>query len=217
MPGLQSARIRPDACRFLGSVSERQGACVRAEEDPPIAFGTPSERLVTDFVKLPLRLSRSVFNVVIETPRGSPVKLDYDTKHRVFAYGHPLMLGLRYPFDWGFFPRTRAQDGDPLDALVLHESATYPGVVIGCRLIGVVRLTEKQAKKSRIRNDRLICVPDAAANYSDARDVPRALQKELEHFFAATAELVKKTIRIDGWRGPKGAKRLLAQHEIRKE
>ena len=164
---------------------------------------------MTDFLRLPLRRSRSVFNVVVETPRGSPVKLEYDTKHKVFAYGHPLMLGLAYPYDWGFFPRTKAQDGDPLDALVLHESATYPGVVMACRLIGVVRLTEKQAGKSRIRNDRVICVPDAAANFSDARDVPRPLQKELERFFQATAALAKKSVRIDGWSGPKEALRML--------
>jgi inorganic pyrophosphatase len=173
------------------------------------------EEALTDFLKLPLRLSRSVFNVVVETPKGSPVKLEYDPKHRVFAYGHPLMLGLRYPYDWGFFPRTRAADGDPLDALVLHESATFPGVVMACRLIGVVRLTEKQAKKPRLRNDRLICVPDAAANYSDARDVPRGLQKELEHFFKATAELAKKSIHIEGWMGPKGARRQLARHVLK--
>ena len=91
----------------------------------------PHILVLTDFLRLPLRRSRSVFNVVVETPRGSPVKLEYDTKHKVFAYGHPLMLGLAYPYDWGFFPRTQAQDGDPLDALVLHESATYPGVVFG--------------------------------------------------------------------------------------
>jgi inorganic pyrophosphatase len=149
----------------------------------------------------------------VETPKGSPVKLDYDVKNQVFAYGHPLMLGLSYPYDWGFFPRTRGQDGDPLDALILHESATFPGVVMACRLIGVVCLTEKEAQKGRLRNDRVICVPDAAAHYSDARDVPRALQKELEHFFEATAHLAKKTIHIDGWRGPKEAKRLLARHE----
>ncbi len=169
----------------------------------------PHILVLTDFLRLPLRRSRSVFNVVVETPRGSPVKLEYDTKHKVFAYGHPLMLGLAYPYDWGFFPRTQAQDGDPLDALVLHESATYPGVVLACRLIGVVRLMEKQAGKSRIRNDRVICVPDAAANFSDARDVPRPLQKELERFFQATAALAKKSVRIDGWSGPKEALRML--------
>jgi inorganic pyrophosphatase len=169
----------------------------------------PHILVLTDFLRLPLRRSRSVFNVVVETPRGSPVKLEYDTKHKVFAYGHPLMLGLAYPYDWGFFPRTQAEDGDPLDALVLHESATYPGVVLACRLIGVVRLTEKQAGKSRIRNDRVICVPDAAANFSDARDVPRPLQKELERFFQATAALAKKSVRIDGWSGPKEALRML--------
>lgn len=171
---------------------------------------------MTNFLKLKLQVAPSVFNVVVETPRGSPVKLDYDVKAHVFTYSHPLMLGLRYPYDWGFFPRTRAQDGDPLDALVLHESTTYPGVVMGCRLIGAVRLTEKPRHKRRRRNDRVICVPEAAANYSDARDVPKKLQTELERFFQATAELAEKTVRIDGWAGPKHALKLLERHARRK-
>jgi inorganic pyrophosphatase len=168
---------------------------------------------LTDFLKLPLRVSRSTFNVVVETPRGSPVKLDYDSDRKVFAYGHPLMLGLTYPYDFGFFPGTKAQDGDPLDALVLHESSTFPGVVIACRSIGVVRLTEKRSGKRRIRNDRVVCVPAAAGKYSDARDVPRAMQKELEEFFRVAATLEDKEIRLGAWEGPKASAKLIARHE----
>ncbi len=168
---------------------------------------------MTDLSRLPLRVSRTVFNVVVETPRKSTVKFDYDAERRVFVYGHPLMVGLTYPYDFGFFPRTKAQDGDPLDALVLHESSTFPGIVIGCRSIGVVRLTEKKAGQSRIRNDRVVCVPAAAGKYSDARDVPRTLQKELEEFFRVAATLEDKVIRLDGWEGPKAAAKLIAHHE----
>jgi inorganic pyrophosphatase len=166
---------------------------------------------MTNLVKLPLRVSKGVVNVVVETPKGSPVKLDYDEKLRTFVYGHPLMLGLTFPYDWGFFPRTKAQDGDPLDALILHESATFPGVVIACRPIGVVLLVEKAKGEPKRRNDRIICVPAAAGRYSDARDAPKPLKKELESFFTAAAELEDKKVTIEGWAGPPTAAKLIAK------
>jgi inorganic pyrophosphatase len=168
---------------------------------------------VVNLLKLPLRQSRSVFNVVVETPKGSTVKLDYDPKHRVFVYRKPLMAGLSYPYDWGFFPGTMADDGDPLDALVLHESQTFPGVVVACHVLGVIRLLEKGPGEKWTRNDRVICCPMAAENRSDGRDLPRELQKELEDFFKRTAELDKKKIDIQGWAGPKAAVALIRKNE----
>jgi inorganic pyrophosphatase len=166
---------------------------------------------MTNLAKLPLRISKGVVNVVVETPKNSPVKLDYDQKLKVFLYAHPLTLGLVFPYDWGFFPSTQAADGDPLDTMILHESATYPGVVIACRPIGVVRLTEKKKGKARIRNDRLLCVPAAAGRYSDARDAPKTLRKELERFFALAAALEDKQVDIGGWDGPHRALELIAR------
>ncbi len=69
-------------------------------------------------------------NMVVETPRGSTVKLKYEPKTKVFTVSRSLVLGLTYPFDWGFIPGTKAEDGDPLDALAVHDSSTYPGVVL---------------------------------------------------------------------------------------
>src|SRR5437762_6487030 len=62
------------------------------------------------------------FNMVVETPRGSTVKLRYEPKTKVFTVSRALSLGLSYPFDWGFIPGTKAEDGDPVDALAIHDS-----------------------------------------------------------------------------------------------
>jgi inorganic pyrophosphatase len=65
--------------------------------------------------------------MIVETPRGSGVKFKYEPKLKVFAVGKALPLGLTYPFDWGFIPGTKGEDGDPLDALAIHDAASYPG------------------------------------------------------------------------------------------
>ena len=80
--------------------------------------------------------------MVVETPRGSNIKLEYEPKLRAFTVSRALPLGLVYPYDWGFIPGTKGEDGDPIDALALHEGATYPGVVLPCRALGVVDLVQ---------------------------------------------------------------------------
>ena len=97
-------------------------------------------------------------NMVVETPRGSSVKLRYEPKTKVFTVSRALTLGLSYPFDWGFIPGTEAEDGDPLDALAIHDSATFPGVLLPCRALGVVNVSQKGEGK-REQNPRLIVMP----------------------------------------------------------
>src|SRR5690242_19798071 len=89
-------------------------------------------------------------HVVVETPRGSRAKLDYDPKLKTFTLSKSLLAGLTYPYDWGFVPRTKAEDGDPLDVMVLHDAATFPGLVLTCKVIGVLQV--KQRSKGRSRN-----------------------------------------------------------------
>jgi inorganic pyrophosphatase len=85
---------------------------------------------MTNFLKLPTWDDDGHIHTVVETPRGSTCKLDFDPDLGVFTLAKPLMAGLSYPFDWGFIPSTKAPDGDPLDVLIIHDARTYPGVVL---------------------------------------------------------------------------------------
>jgi inorganic pyrophosphatase len=102
-----------------------------------------------------------LLHVIVESPAGSTAKLKWDPDLLMFTLSRPLPEGLAYPHDWGFVPGTRAADGDPLDALVLTEGTTFPGVLIRCRPLGVVRLEQnRKAGGGRERNDRVIAVAE---------------------------------------------------------
>src|ERR1700746_38958 len=114
---------------------------------------------MVNLLKLPARSKRGDVHVVVETTRGSAAKLEYDPDLEVFTLSKALMLGLTYPYDWGFIPSTKGEDGDPIDALVLHDTATARGLVLKCKIIGVLEVLQSEKGKRGIRNDRLIAVP----------------------------------------------------------
>jgi inorganic pyrophosphatase len=160
-----------------------------------------------NFFNLPSFTEDGDVHVVVETPRGSRAKLAYDPKLESFALSKSLLTGLTYPHDWGFVPSTKADDGDPLDIMVIHDAATFPGLVVTCRVIGVLQIEQKSKKKSE-RNDRLFAVPRRSHSeraLQDVRDLTGPIQEELEKFFIATDELEDKKLNIIGWKGPKAA------------
>lgn len=171
-----------------------------------------------DLTRLPLRGKKDSFHVVIESPRGSTVKLKYEPELGIFTVGRPLTQGLRYPFDWGFIPSTKGPDGDPLDALVYWDLATWPGVVIPCRPLGVLLVDEKKKRgKGRERNDRLLMVPVAALRAEHLRsheDLSRRERDELQHFFLTVVAFTDKDARILGWKGPTDAEKLILEHQL---
>jgi inorganic pyrophosphatase len=154
-----------------------------------------------------------VLRMVVESPRGASVKLKYDAALRAFTVARQLPLGLAYPFDWGFVPGTLGADGDPLDALALHDASTYPGVVLPCRPLAVV-VVEQDAKDKRGRemNDRFIAVPcwqEHLGTLEHHRDIPARLKLEIEQFFLSATFFTGKNARIRGWQGVEKATALI--------
>jgi inorganic pyrophosphatase len=159
-----------------------------------------------NFLNLPTLTKDDDVHVVVETPRGSRVKFAYDPKLETFVLSKSLLTGLTYPYDWGFVPSTKADDGDPLDIMVIHDATTFPGVVLDCRVIGILQIEQKSKGKAAERNDRLFAVPRRSHSEQDLRDVrdlSKPLQQELAKFFIATDELEDKTLEVIGWKGPK--------------
>src|SRR6201987_383599 len=157
--------------------------------------------------KLPSFSEDGDVHVVIKTPRGTRAKFAYDPKLETFALTKSLLTGLTYPHDWGFVPSTRGDDGDPLDVMVIHDAATFPGLVLSCRIIGVLQI-EQKSKGNAERNDRLFAVPrrsHSEQGLRDVRDLSKPIQEELEKFFVMTDELEDKKLEIIGWKGPKVA------------
>ena len=166
-----------------------------------------------DLSLLPARSANGAFHVVVESPRGSRVKIKYEPELRAFTFSRPLPAGLQYPYDWGFIPGTLAPDGDPLDAMVFSDVSTFPGVVIECRALGVIHLDQNRKKaRGRERNDRLIVIPTKMPRFEAFRkptDLPVRWRQELEEFFLAATRFEKKDAKILGWGSPAQGERMI--------
>jgi inorganic pyrophosphatase len=172
--------------------------------------------MTADLTRIPLHGKKGSYHVVVESPRGSTVKLKYEPMLGAFTISKPLVRGLRYPFDWGFVPSTLGPDGDPLDALVYWDIVTYPGVVLPCRPLGILKVDERKKKKNgRQRNDRLLMVPvsaDRAEHLQSHQDLSRRERQELEHFFLTVTAFTSKNVRILGWEGAEAAVAMLEKY-----
>jgi inorganic pyrophosphatase len=153
--------------------------------------------------RLPTFVRDGVFHVVVESPRGSAVKLKYDPDLAAMSISRPLTLGLTYPYDWGFVPSTKGSDGDPIDAAVLWDVATFPGIVIPCRALALVKVEQNRADgKGRSRNDRILAIPIDARREStltSASGLSERVRQEIELFFVSATALEPKDPRILGW------------------
>lgn len=98
-------------------------------------------------------------NVIIETPLHSRNKFNFHKESGLFKLKKVLPAGLSFPCDFGFIPGTEGADGDPLDALIIMDELTYPGCLVECRLLGVLKAEQKEKQKKKYRNDRFVCVP----------------------------------------------------------
>src|SRR5690349_1497104 len=126
-----------------------------------------------------------ILRVVIETPKGSRNKFAFNPDERIFELKKVLPAGMAFPYDFGFVPSTRADDGDPVDVLVLMDEPAFPGCALSCRPIGVIE-GEQGDKKKKKRNDRIVAVQEDAHSWADIKtmdDLGKEFCSELEEFF----------------------------------
>ncbi len=131
-------------------------------------------------------MADDTFYIIVETPRGSTEKFNYNEKYHCFVLKKILPAGMVFPFDFGFIPGTKGEDGDPLDALVLSNFKTFPGCMIECRLLGAIKAEQTEPGGNTMRNDRFIFAPvvkGTALDVENPEDFLQAILPDLEAFF----------------------------------
>jgi inorganic pyrophosphatase len=154
---------------------------------------------------------QGLLNVVVETPKASRNKLSWDETHELYKVAGVLPAGMAFPFDFGFLPRTKAEDGDPVDILLLMDEPTYPGTLVSARLIGAIEAEQTEDGKTE-RNDRLIAVAAVSRNHKGIDDISQLspnLLHEIEHFFTSYNVAKGKEFRVLGRVGPEQARKLI--------
>lgn len=137
------------------------------------------------------------FDVLIEIPKGSRNKYEYDFELHKIRYDRMIFSSMMYPADYGFIPESLALDSDPLDVLVLVSEPTFPGCVMRVKPIGVFHMADEKGP-----DEKVICVPVSDPVWNklhDLSDVNPHLISEIEHFFQVYKDLEKKKVAVNGW------------------
>jgi inorganic pyrophosphatase len=144
-------------------------------------------------------ISPNLITVLIESPKGFNQKFDYDPEQGRFRLHKILPAGLVFPFDFGMIPGTQGEDGDPLDIIVIAESATFPGCLIDRRIIGALKAEQTERDGKTLRNDRFLGVPMVPQLFPDVNkldQLPESIINQLEHFFRNYNEQAGKAFKV---------------------
>jgi inorganic pyrophosphatase len=158
-----------------------------------------------------LDAKKGTCRAIIETPKGSRNKFDYDPESNLFMPGGVLPEGMMFPFDFGFIPSTLADNGDPVDILVIMDAPAHVGCLIHVRLIGVISAEQIEDGK-RETNDRLLGVSIHSYDHESIAsidDVSKTLLSQLEEFFITYNKQRGKKFRVIGTGGPRKAIKFL--------
>ncbi|XWK87281.1 MAG: inorganic diphosphatase [Phormidium sp.] len=150
-----------------------------------------------DLSLIPAQPKLGLINVLIEIPAGSKNKYEFDKDMQAFALDRVLYSSVQYPYDYGFVPNTLADDGDPLDGMVIMDQPTFPGCVIAARPIGMLEMVD-----GGDRDEKILCVPDKDPRYANVKslkDIQQHRLDEIAEFFQSYKNLEKKEVKILGW------------------
>lgn len=151
-----------------------------------------------DLSKIPAQPKLGVINVLIEITGGSKNKYEFDKDLNAFILDRVLYSSVKYPYDYGFVPNTLADDGDPLDGMVLMDEPTFPGCVIAARPVGMLEMID-----GGDRDEKILCVPEKDPRYAHVKslkDIAPHRLEEIAEFFRSYKNLEKKVTEILGWK-----------------
>ena len=151
-----------------------------------------------DLSRIPAQPKSGIVNVLIEIPAGSKNKYEFDKDLNAFALDRVLFSSVQYPYDYGFIPNTLADDGDPLDGMVIMDQPTFPGCVIPARPVGMMEMID-----GGDRDEKILCVPADDPRYANVKNLddidPHRLE-EIAEFFRTYKNLEKKECEVLGWK-----------------
>jgi len=149
--------------------------------------------------------------VIIETPRNSRNKYKFNEKTGRMKLSKVMPEGMMFPYDFGFIPGTHADDGDPLDVLVLSDEPMFPGCEVECRLLGVIKAEQKE-RGEKTRNDRIVAVAEGSVLYASVNelsDLEPAVLKQIEEFFTNYQKVRNIEFKVLERRGSRSAVELV--------
>ena len=171
---------------------------------------------ITDPTRLPVTDDDGNVQVIVETPRGSRNKYAFDPDQKIFSLHKVLPEGMAFPHDFGFIPSTKADDGDPIDVLILMDQPAFPGCLAKARLVGVIEgVQTKDGKKER--NDRLLAVAASSHTHSEVKsikDLNKSMLTELEKFLVNYHLNDKEEYKVLACKGPDAAKKCLKKARL---
>lgn len=147
------------------------------------------------------------FNVIIEIPQGSQDKYEYDEKYDVIKLDRVLYTAQRYPYNYGFIPQTRSEDGDPADVLLFSTNPFFPGAVVEARAIGFMNMVD-----SGENDNKILAVPVEDIRFSHVqslKEIPEHSPKEIQNFFETYKLLQNKEVSVGAFEDSDKAKQYL--------
>jgi inorganic pyrophosphatase len=166
-----------------------------------------------NYLELPVgENAPELVNAVIEIPLDGINKYEYDKKLHVFRLDRNLFSPVHYPGDYGFIPSTLAQDGDPLDVLVLVDTPSFTGCVLEVRPIGVLDMIDQGQP-----DEKILAVGESNPRYANVRDYSEVyphILKEIKHFFSIYKDLEGKRVEVRGWKDAAAAREVITKAQM---
>ena len=151
--------------------------------------------------------SPEIVNVVIEIPKGSHNKYEFDENLNVIRLDRVLHSSVFYPTDYGFIPQTRSDDGDHLDVLLIISDSVFPGCVVSARQVGILYMEDQKEKDEKII--AVACGDPLLSHIKDIEDVDDFFKKEVHNFFEVYKQLENKKVEVHNWRGKESAHNII--------